>query len=274
MARQMTQAEKTRFKGYFPSLNVNQAVVTGEMTTVYNCISWTLGVTTRWIWPGPTIKDFDKVYNAAGFVRAANGPIAVWGSSLNAMTHGCISGPGHGPRWESKCGQDLRIQHGLNELVSQSYGHVVAYYTKRHLAQPRGRVPNQIKKMPPRNYLTRSETALLKKEIAQIERPIRENFEKRYDAWRKTWSEPHLSVLSDPASLRYSKEFAALGALGPVILPLVIEKLAQSTEFFALQLYDTLQHDPAMIVDIGDGEQILEGEQGRAERVVKHWLAR
>ncbi len=54
MARAMTQAEKQRFKGYFPSLDVNRAVVTGEMSAVDNCISWTVGVTNRWLWPGNT----------------------------------------------------------------------------------------------------------------------------------------------------------------------------------------------------------------------------
>ena len=38
MTRSMTPAEKTRFHGYFPGLNVDAAVVTGEATSVYNCI--------------------------------------------------------------------------------------------------------------------------------------------------------------------------------------------------------------------------------------------
>jgi hypothetical protein len=76
---------------------------------VYNCISWTVGVTGRWLWPGSAIANFDTFYRGFGFVRAADGPIAAWGHSSASMTHGSISGPGHGPRWESKCGPDLRI---------------------------------------------------------------------------------------------------------------------------------------------------------------------
>ena len=52
MPRPMTTAEKQRFRGYFPNLDVDNAVVTGEVSTVYNCISWTVGVTDRWLWPG------------------------------------------------------------------------------------------------------------------------------------------------------------------------------------------------------------------------------
>jgi hypothetical protein len=277
MARQMTAPEKQRFKGYFPNLNVDQAVVTGETSTVYNCLSWTLGVTNSWIWPGKTIQDFDKLYNAAGFVRSANGPVAVWGASLQAMTHGCITGPGHGPRWESKCGSDLRIQHGLNELVGPSYGRVLAFYDRRRLLQSAQQaLIDLLKKMRKQlAILSSAERAALRREISRVAESIRREFEKRYAAWRKTWSEPHLAILSDPTSLRFSKEFAVLAALGRDIIPLVVEKLAQPDEFFALQLYDALQEDSSLRVDLNaEDEQIFLGEQGRAERVVKHWLAR
>src|SRR4051794_15423465 len=120
MARSMTSAEKQRFRRYFPKLDVDQAVVTAERSTVYNCISWTVGVTNRWLWPGSSIADFDALYRGFGYVLSTDGPIAAWGLSTSSMTHGCISGPGHGPRWESKCGADLRIQHGLNELAGAS----------------------------------------------------------------------------------------------------------------------------------------------------------
>lgn len=127
MARPMTAAEKQRFHSYFPSLDVDRAVVTGEVSRMYNCISWTVGIIERWIWPGGSLADFDAFYGGFGFVRAGDGPIAAWGHSTSAMTHGSISGSGHGPRWESKCGADLRIQHGLTELAGSSYGRVLSF---------------------------------------------------------------------------------------------------------------------------------------------------
>src|SRR5688572_11212891 len=117
----MTQVEKARFKGYFPGLDVDLAVVTGELSRVYNCIAWTVGVSNRWLWPGNSLSDFDTFYTGLGFIQANDGPIAAWGHSTSKMTHGSVSGSGHGPRWEPKCGADLRIQHGLAELVGSSY---------------------------------------------------------------------------------------------------------------------------------------------------------
>ncbi len=56
MVRPMTPAEQQRFRGYFPNLNVNQAVGTDDATSAYNCIAWTVGVTIRWIWPGSSLR--------------------------------------------------------------------------------------------------------------------------------------------------------------------------------------------------------------------------
>src|SRR5438105_2959308 len=124
----MTPAEKQRFRTDFPNLDVNQAIVTNGPSRDYNCIAWTVGVMTAWIWPGNSIADFDAFYRRFGFSRTGNGPIAVFGPALSQMMHGSISGSGHGPRWESKCGSDLRIQHGLSELEGSSYGRVLGFY--------------------------------------------------------------------------------------------------------------------------------------------------
>jgi hypothetical protein len=63
-------------------------------------------------------------------------------------------------------------------------------------------------------------------------------------------------------------------ALGPQILPLVIEALADPEHFLALQLYDAIQPNPQLIVQFEpEDERILEGEQGRARRVVQAWFA-
>jgi hypothetical protein len=57
-------------------------------------------------------------------------------------------------------------------------------------------------------------------------------------------------------------------------MPLVVEKLADPENFFTLQLYDAIQPDEKLVVHFeADDERILEGEQGRARRVVKAWFA-
>jgi hypothetical protein len=276
MARPMTPAEKQRFRGYFPNLDVDRAVVTGGVSRVYNCIAWTVGITNRWIWPGGSLADFDTFYRGFGFLQAADGPIAAWGLSASNMTHGSVSGPGHGPRWESKCGTDLRIQHGLGELVSSSYGRVVAFYRRsRTLPAPYEAAGIDVmKEKAARSYLSAAQRRTLSQECERVSPKIRTAFDEAFTAWKNTWFSNGLAISSNPQTRAVGKEYHALIALGPAILPLVVEKLADPENFLALQLYEALQPDEKLLVQFGpDDERILEGEQGRARRVVQAWFA-
>jgi hypothetical protein len=276
MARQMTSAEKQRFRGYFPSLDVNRVVVTGEVSTVYNCISWTVGVTNRWLWPGNSLANFDTFYRGFGFVRAGDGTIAAWGLSASNMTHGSVTGPGHGPRWESKCGSDLRIQHGLGELVSSSYGHVVAFYRRSRTLLPvyEAALEDVMKEKAARSYMSAAQRRTLNEERERIPKKVRTAFEEAFAAWKSTWFSGGLAISSNPHTRAVGKEYDALIALGPAILPLVVEKLADPENFLALQLYDAVQPNEKLLVQFEpDDERILEGEQGRAQRVVQAWFA-
>jgi hypothetical protein len=275
VARAMTVAEKQRFRGYFPNLNVDQAVVTGEASRVYNCISWTVGVTDRWIWPGSSITDFDAFYHGFGYVGSGDGPIAAWGLSTSSMTHGCISGSGHGPRWESRCGGDLRIQHGLNELTGASYGRVLAFYRRNRLLEAPYELllEASMKEKARKSFLSASQTKALDDQAKSVPADLRRKFESAFEAWKETWFNGGLAISSVPQTRAVGSEFDALVALGPQILPLVIEKLADPENFLALTLYDAIQPNEKLVVQFAAGdERVLEGEQGRARLVVQAWL--
>lgn len=276
MARPMTPVEKQRFRHSFPNLDVNKAVVTGEISHVYNCISWTVGVTNRWLWRGDSLTGFDVFYRGFGLIRASDGPVAAWGRSTSAMTHGSISGPGHGSRWESKCGPDLRIQHGLNELVGGSYGRVVAFYRK---SRPLGAafaplLEEMMQEKLSKSYLTATQKKILRDQRSAVPSEVQTAFDAAFTAWQGTWFRGGLAFDSNPNTRAVGKEFDALIALGPRILPLVVEALADPENFLALQLYDAIQPDEKLVVHFeSEDERILEGEQGRARRVVQAWFA-
>jgi hypothetical protein len=276
MARSMTLAEKQRFTTYFPNLDVDQAVVTGEISPVYNCISWTVGLTDRWLWPGGSLANFDTFYRGFGFSHSSDGPIAAWGHSTSAMTHACVSGPGHGPRWESKCGDDLRIQHGLNELAGSAYGRVVAFYRRNLLLTPvfAPILGKAMSGKATKSNLSAAQRKVLRDQCAAVRATVRAAFQSNFANWKNTWFSAGLAITSDPHTRAVGKEFDALIALGRAILPLVIEVLADPENFLALQLYDAIQPDSRLLVQFEpDDERILEGEQGRARRVVQAWFA-
>ncbi len=123
------------------------------------------------------------------------------------------------------------------------------------------------------SYLSAAQKQLLHKQQAEISAKMRTGFEAAFSAWKDSWFRGGLTVSSDPHTRAVGTEFDALIALGPVILPLLIEKLADPQNFLALQLYDVMQTDENLLVQYEPGdERIVEGEQGRARRVVQSWF--
>jgi len=121
--------------------------------------------------------------------------------------------------------------------------------------------------------LTVAQRRTLREQRSRVPAQVQAAFETALKAWKETWFGGGLAISSDPHTRTVGKEFDALVALGPEILPLVIEALADPENFFVLQLYDAIQPDPRLIVQYGpEDERILEGEQGRARRSVQAWL--
>ena len=277
MPRSMTAQEKVDYKRLFPGLDVNAAQVSGEATEIYNCIAWTVGITDRWIWPGNSIATFDTFYRQFGYSRSSNGPIAAWGASTTQMTHGCVTGSGHGPRWESKCGRGLRIQHGLTELEGSSYGRVLAFYAISTADAPFSKALSAAKKTRSRGSmeLSKSEKAMLATAVALVPQGLRKSFKSAFEAWKKTWFEGRLAIISDPYARAAGQEFEALIALGPNALPLVVDEMVQTDSFIAVVLYDFMQSDARLVVQFEpDDPRVLLGEQARAVAAARAWLAR
>jgi hypothetical protein len=270
LPRKLTAAEKTTFLASFPLLDVDFTIVTGEPSGAYNCISWTVGVTNYWHWPGSTLANFDSFYAQFGLVRKTKGYVAAWGFDNNSMTHGCISGPTHGPCWESKCGSLARIQHCLNELNGPVYGHVIAYYAwKFKFIFPK----YLLKYMKLKKEFTKEEINRLKSLIKEIPREKAADFEKRFSAWKKIWHTGNLAFNSDPYTRIKTAEFRELKALGKSVLPLLANKLMDENNFLALPAFEELADKKFTIRIDAKDEKVLEGEQGRAFRTVKNYLS-
>lgn len=272
--RKLTASEKTTFLASFPLLDADFTIVTGEPTNAYNCISWTVGVTNYWHWPGSQLSDFDNFYAQFNLVRKTKGHVAAWGHSNSGMTHGCISGPTHGPCWESKCGSLARIQHCLNELNGPAYGHVIAYYGyKFKIARPF--LPKYLRiYMRKLREFNNAEKRKLQELVKPIPRSITASFEKNFKAWKNTWFKGEMALVSDPYKRLDTKEFEKLNAMGNAILPLLAKKLMDESNFMALPAFEKLAANKKLVMRINaKSEQVLEGEQGRAYRTVKNYLA-
>jgi len=125
-----------------------------------------------------------------------------------------------------------------------------------------------------KSYLSAAQRKTLAEQTRAVPTGKREAFEALFDAWKAGWFSGGLAISSDPRTRTVGKEFDRLIALGPSILSLLVEKLADPENFLALQFYDAVQPDSTLRVHFGpDDPLILEGEQGRARRVVHAWFA-
>ena len=71
MPRPLIDQEKALARQWFPRMNVDGVVVSDEATRRYNCLAWTLGITSSWVWPwgsrNTTKTEFDAFYRGYGF---------------------------------------------------------------------------------------------------------------------------------------------------------------------------------------------------------------
>jgi hypothetical protein len=133
---------------------------------------------------------------------------------------------------------------------------------------------SHMKEKESKSYLSASQKKALSAEREAIAADLKDAFEKAFKAWKQSWFRGGLAVNSNPQSRAVGEEYDALIALGPEIVPLVVEKLADPENFLALQLYDAMQANDQLVIHFEpDDEGILEGEQGRARHVVHAWFA-
>jgi len=133
LGRNPTPAENAKFLGWFP--NLRNWKITAPSSGIYNCISWSVGVTNDWLWPGSTIAAFDAFYASYGWAPSASGnreyhkrKIALW-ADASGCTHG--SPETYDCDWhESKCGSAERIMHDKFQMQYGVYGNIVKYYEK------------------------------------------------------------------------------------------------------------------------------------------------
>lgn len=99
-------------------------------------------------------------------------------------------------------------------------------------------------------------------------------FDARYANWEKTWREPPWLMSSIQGDYANCLEFRDVVVLSEDIVPLLMEKLTDPHQFFALQAGAQVAR-PEVIVTVALNAPIavLGGKQERAAQTVRKWLA-
>lgn len=140
----------------FPNLTDDDAIRSAPSSGTYNCIAWSGGITTSWVWPpyslstyscssGNVLQCFDNYYSnnpvrypgAWNYTRtgatSANSVVDLWKRPNGDYQHASVLEPGnnhpHGYDWESKPGGTNRTFHPRNALENVNwYGVITNYY--------------------------------------------------------------------------------------------------------------------------------------------------
>jgi hypothetical protein len=124
-----------------------------------------------------------------------------------------------------------------------------------------------------KNEFTKEELNRLKAMIKEVPQQTAADFEKRFSSWKKIWHTGSNALSTDPYIRTKTAEYRELVALGKAILPLLVRKLTDESNFLALPAFEELAGKKHIIRIHAAGEKDLEGEQVRAFRTAKNWMA-
>jgi hypothetical protein len=122
--------------------------------------------------------------------------------------------------------------------------------------------------------LSKADFRFLATRVQQVHPDLRDRFEKAYQAWKEAWNHPLIVISSNPATRTQTPAFLELVAMGPEIIPLLMDKLTAPDDFFALLAVDRLLRPEFVVSREPDDPAALLGEQGRALDTVKQWIRR
>jgi hypothetical protein len=209
------------------------AVMTGPADDHYNCMAWTLGVTTTPVWPAPhigavSLAALDELYARNGVQRDFTGQISAWGRSDDLMHHVALQWIG--TYWESKLGRYIRTGHSTPVKFSGSYGSILHHYrftmgpleTARRFAAAR---EVQLKRF----RLTEEALAKLERVAAAVAPELSRVFDDCYRRWLDQAADPNGEIArsSNPYDAVKAPEFSHLVGLGTAVAPLALLRAAR-----------------------------------------------
>jgi hypothetical protein len=252
---------------YFPNLKADDAIQSDPASSVYNCISWSGGITDYWEWPpspssayyvpGKPLASFDLFYiserypGCGVFVRAGatsgNSVIDLWATgSPNSYdyTHASIKkgadGNPHGYDWESKPGSLMRTFHPRTALSGSSYGNIVEYYknvgtwtTTYTLAEAIADSKAVLENV----RFNDAEISLIENDIANLSPDDVNTFQALFIVWKSTLESTPFSNPYSFKNSQYESLFAFCQSKQDLI-SLVYDKLSE--EQFAILLVEDL----------------------------------
>jgi hypothetical protein len=209
--------------------------------------------------PRPVYNDGDLWNYTRSGATSSNNCIDLW-SNGGSYTHGSVNskyrihsndlpanGHPHGYDWESKPGSLMRTFHPRNSLSGSSYGNIDKYYrwngTMANGALAKISGTSSSSTIRETITLSENENEKLANFIGKVPNKIKDEFNTKYDLWKKTWNDPNIAIHSDPRKYAESKEYDDFLKFckkqGKGIWPLLFKKVFDG-EFFIINPIEDL----------------------------------
>jgi hypothetical protein len=150
--------QSASWKSNFPNLGryevLSPATPKNRKKILYNCIAHTLRIYDKWVWPGSSVADFDRLYGSYGYKRIRTldfrfnprlDKIVLYAKKSKDGKLECT----HGARqladgtWTSKLGQGPLIRHTTPASVGgPSYGKPIFVYVRNRRTPPVAPLPS------------------------------------------------------------------------------------------------------------------------------------
>lgn len=270
----------------FPLFKAEDAIQSAPSSGVYNCISWSGGITNDWSWPtnplsswhvdNDELAGFDKFYAnnpvrypgawtyTRIFANSSNNCVDLWKANGH-YTHASVTKPGndhpHGYDWESKPGSFDRQFHPRNALENPNcYGVVTDYYKAtgfvasknvNHAFATDAEAVAAGVAVYENAKLSIQAKVKLDNFLIKTGSELKNTFEQLYESWKKTWAAK--AFLSDPYAYCNNKEFELLLSFcnknNPAVLPLVFEKFTAGEHLTSKLLWELTRGRYAALLD-------------------------
>ena len=149
----------------------------------------------------------------------------------------------HGFNWESKCGHIERLMHTRDAVRGAGYGTIAYYYKPKAGAA----VPTWKSVNTDSDSFNSSDLKKISDLKNCIPNSIIAEFEKKYIIWKNTWDNPRIAISSNAYDYAKSEEYDELLKYcekhGNVVLPLIIEKLAENGDIVVVNLFRDLIYE-------------------------------
>ena len=267
--KDLTEDEKYHLLRVYPKIELDLVKVTDNETRNYNCIAWSLGLDDRWVNPLGSIEsmvEYYKMYGCEETTIVSEQKIDLWATVDLKPRHGSkfFKTERGESIWESKQGESKRITHNRQGVENGTYGIIVKSFTAPQLSSQYSR---KLKEWTNKQLMT------IDKQIHKLSLEIIYEFENRFLNWKNVWFTGETKYTSNTNDLKLLIEYESLYELGESIIPLLVKKLCDEDNFPALVLYDDLQMNHQLKLNIEDSFDIwVMGEQERAAQTILKWI--